>query len=333
MQQLNKLTQHSQPPKEITNQSMMTASGARQTRTTGRHATRRAAWHRYWFAYALITPALLFLAVVILYPLGYIVVESFYNVEPLLHEGWYFTGLSNYGQLLHDENLWASLGRTAIWTFGSVGLQFVLALAAALVLRETFRGRGLLRILLVIPWATPAVVGALAWKWMYQGQYGLINAFLYSIGLGNAALPWLGDPHTALGAVVVTNVWRGFPFIMILLLAGLSNIPNELYEAASVDGASYWQRLRNITLPLLRPMVLVSTLLAGIWTFNNFSYIYILTGGGPAGQTDILITFVYNNGFQYFHFGYAAALSVVMFLLVLVASIIYIRLIGQESVY
>jgi multiple sugar transport system permease protein len=271
------------------------------------------------------------MALVLLYPLGAITYESLFRVEPTLRPDWVFTGLGNYWRILHDADVWDSAGHTVLWTVGSVALQLLIGLTAALLLRETFRGRGPLRSVLLVPWATPAVVGALAWKWMYHGQYGLINTILRTIGFKDAAIAWLGNPHTALPAVVVTNVWRGFPFVMVVLLASLLAIPPDLYEAAAVDGASWAQCLRYITVPLLRPSILLTTLLAGIWTFNNFSYIYILTGGGPAGKTDILVTFVYSNGFQYFHFGYAAALSVALFLLVLGASTVYIRLMNRGT--
>ncbi|MEW6105898.1 MAG: sugar ABC transporter permease, partial [Bacillota bacterium] len=278
-----------------------------------------------------IAPTLICLLVVLAYPLALIVGMSFFDVEPTRHVGWVFTGMGNYREIVRDRDMWGSLANTAIWTIGSVAIQFVVGLAGALVLREHFRGNALLRSLLLVPWATPAVVGALAWKWMYHGQYGLVNAFLRTLGFREVSVAWLGDPRTAMGAVIVTNAWRGFPFIMLMLLAGLLSVPDTLREAAAIDGASFWQDLRYVTLPQLRPVVLVSTLLAGIWTFNNFSYIYILTGGGPAGRTDILVTFVYRNAFKYFRFGYAAALSVVLFLLVLLASAAYIRLVGRES--
>lgn len=292
----------------------------------------RAGWRLYGVPYLLIAPTLICLAGVLVYPLGAVTVASLFSVEPLKHPGWVFAGLDNYRRLLDDSALAQSLSVTAIWTLASVALQFVLGMAGALILRERFRLRGLLRALLLIPWATPAVVGALAWKWIYHGQYGLLNVFLRSLGWSDAAVAWLGDPQTALGAAVVTNVWRGFPFVMIMLLSGLTAIPDVLYEAATVDGAGFWQGLRHVTMPLLRPVVLVSTLLAGIWTFNNFSYIHVLTGGGPAGKTEIMVTFVYRNAFQYFHFGYAAALSVVLFLIVLVSSVAYIRMIGAEGI-
>jgi multiple sugar transport system permease protein len=281
--------------------------------------------------YALLAPALLVLGGMLLYPLGYVAVESFFDVAPLRHVGWGSAGLGNYRRLFHDSQVADSIFRTVTWTVVSVLLQFLIGLAVALALRGPFRGRPAVRMLLLVPWATPAVVGALAWKWVYHGQYGLLNALLGTAGLGGLERAWLGDPSTALGAVIAANVWRGFPFIAVMLGAALANVPAELHEAASIDGASRWQELRYVTLPQLRPAILLATLLSGIWTFNNFSTIYILTGGGPAGRTDILVTFVYRNGFQYFEFGYAAALSVMLFVIVLVPSVAYVRRLGDAA--
>lgn len=248
-----------------------------------------------------------------------------YHPQPI------FSGVKNYLKILNDVDLRNSLLQTAYWTFGSVIIQFVLGFVAALILGETFRGRGLARSLLLIPWAMPSVVGALAWKWMYHGQYGLLNHMLRSLHLISHDVNWLGNISTAMVSVIVTNSWRGFPFMMLMLLAGLQNIPKEIYDASAVDGASFWQQLWYIILPLLKPVIFVVILLASIWTFNNLTYIYILTGGGPAGRTDILVTFVYKQGFEYFHFGYAATLSVMLFLVILALSLAYIKLMGLEG--
>jgi multiple sugar transport system permease protein len=154
---------------------------------------------------------------------------------------------------------------------------------------------------------------------------------LEGLGLGHLAHAWLADPNTAMGAVIVANVWRGFPFIMILLISGMVSIPEELYEAAAVDGTGSVRTFWFITLPLLKPAILTSTLMALIWTFNSFSNIYVMTGGGPAGSTDILTTFVYKQAFTSFNFGYASALSMVLFGIVAVGSAIYIRAFGKEA--
>jgi len=282
-------------------------------------------------AYILILPAILLLSGIILYPLIRISWMSFFDIEPMYHPQPIFSGIKNYLKILNDSDLINTFLQTMYWTFGSIIIQFVLGFITALILNETFRGRGLARSLLLIPWAMPSVVGALAWKWIYHGQYGLLNHMLKSLHLINHDVNWLGNPLTAMVSVIITNSWRGFPFIMIMILAGLQNIPREIYDASAVDGVSFWQQLRYITLPLLKPVIFVVILLAGIWTFNNFTYIYILTGGGPAGRTDILVTFVYKQGFEYFHFGYAAALSVMLFVIILVLSLAYIRLMRLEE--
>lgn len=309
---------------------MSSPGGAIAARPSGEPALRRPLGPRL-LPYALLAPALLVLGGVLVYPLGYVVVESFFDVAPLRHLGWGAAGLGNFRRLSHDDQVVASIVRTVTWTVLSVLFQFLIGLSVALALRRRFRGRPLVRMLLLVPWATPAVVGALAWKWIYHGQYGLLNALLGSFGLGGLERAWLGDPSTALGAVIAANVWRGFPFIAVLLGAALANLPAELHEAAAIDGAGRWQEFRYVTLPQLRPAIVLATLLSGIWTFNNFSTIYILTGGGPAGRTDILVTFVYRNGFQYFEFGYAAALSVMLFLIVLAPSIFYVRRLGEAA--
>ena len=282
-------------------------------------------------AYILILPSVLLLGGIILYPLFKVFWMSFFDIEPMYHTQAIFSGVKNYLKILNDSNFRNTLLQTAYWTFGSVIIQFVLGLTAAFILNETFRGRGLARSLLLIPWAMPSVVGALAWKWMYHGQYGLLNYILRSLRLISHIVGLLVNRSTARASVIITNSWRGFPFMMLMLLAGLQNIPKNISEAAAVDGASFWQQLWYIILPLLKPVIFVVTLLSSIWTFNNFTYIYILTGGGPAGKTDILVTFVYKQGFEYFHFGYAATLSVVLFLVVLALSLVYIKLMRLEG--
>lgn len=280
--------------------------------------------------YAFCLPAIVAVTGLVLFPIGQVIVESFYDVNPTDHPGWRFKGLGNYSKAVGDGQVRAVLLRSLTWTVGSVVLQFAVALAAALLVREVF-GRTWLRAIFVIPWATPVVVGALAWKLLYHPDYGLVNQLLSWIGLRDLQHAWLSDPHVAMGAVIVANVWRGFPFLMVMLLAGMAAIPDELYEAANVDGANVVRRHLFITLPMLRPVILMSTLMALIWTFNNFSLIYVMTGGGPAGSTDILTTFVYKSAFSDFNFGYASALSVVLFAILAAGSALYIKAFGKEG--
>lgn len=281
----------------------------------------------------MLAPSVIVVGAVIVVPIVTVFAESLFDVNPSRHTGWLWAGLANYTKILHDHELVGVLTNTAIWTIGSVILQFVLAFAAALLAREALAGKAWawLRASYVLPWATPMIVGALAWKWLYQPQYGLINSVLKGLGLNGLASAWLSSPNTALYSVLLTNVWRGFPFIMVLLLAGMAAISPDIYEAASLDGATHAQRTWQITLPLLRPQVLLSTLMSLIWTFNNFSLIYVMTGGGPAGASDILTTYVYKNAFQRFDLGYASALSVVLFLIVGVGSALYVRALDKET--
>ena len=284
---------------------------------------------RTWTPYLFLAPAVLAVAVFVLYPVVTVAVQSLFDINPTRHAGMRFVGLGNYVEALHDSQLWSVAVNTVVWTLGSVVLQLVVAMLAAVVL-DRLGGNGLVRALFVVPWATPVVVGALAWKYLYLPDYGLLNQALQAVGLGSFSHAWLADPPTALWAVVVTNVWRGFPFLMVMIVAGMATVPVELYEAAQVDGASWWRTFRSITVPLLRPMLLASTLMALIWTFNNFSMIYVMTGGGPAGATDILTTFVYKAGFKSFDFGYASALSMVLFAVVAVGSALYLRLTAKD---
>ncbi len=308
-------------------------AGTQVSRREGRISSILRDARRGRLGYLFILPASLVLALVVVYPLVSLVWISLHRVEPLRGPAQPFIGLDNYSRLLRDGELLGSLGQTLVWTAGSVVLQFALGLVAAVILNESFRGRGIARALLLLPWAMPAIAGAFAWKWLYHAQYGLLNEILTGLGVVERGINWLGDPATAMAAAIVTNTWRGFPFMMLMLLAAMQAIPRELYEASAVDGASFGRQLRHVTLPLVRPVVFVVTLLAGIWTFNNFTYIYVLTGGGPAGRTEILITYVYRNGFEYFRFGYAAALSIVLFGLVVVFSALYVRLMARRGAF
>lgn len=300
------------------------ATPAGRVKRSGPRATLRLA------PYLFLAPALFAVSGFVIYPIATVAVQSLFDVNPTRHEGWLFVGVQNYIDAFSDGALWGVFGNSVTWTVGSVALQLAVAMGGALLLQR-LAGARFLRAIFVLPWATPVVVGALAWKLLYHPDYGMINQILRVMGFADLDHAWLADPNTALGAVVVANVWRGFPFIMVLLIAGMASIPAELYEAAGVDGASWGRSFVNITLPLLKPMLLTSTLMALIWTFNNFSLIYVMTGGGPAGATDILTTFVYKSAFSSFDFGYASALSMILFAIVGVGSALYIRAFGKEA--
>jgi len=244
-----------------------------------------------------------------------------------------FVGLANYVHLVEDPVFWLSLWNSFVWVFGSVILQFIAGFAAALLLHRAFVGRGLLRTLTLLPWIIPGVVVGLIWEWLYQPNYGVINDLLIKTGWLHDRVAWLSNPDLAMGAVVFTNVWRGIPFFAIMLLAGLQAVPEELYEAARIDGAGVWARFWHVTLPLMRPIIVVATATRIIWTFNYADLIFVMTSGGPANATQITSTYTLMQAYSNLDFGYAAALSVVLLIIMLAFTAAYLRVTrGVEEV-
>ena len=220
-----------------------------------------------------------------------------------------------------------------MWVFGSVAFQFLGGFAAALLLHQAFRGRSVVRTITLLPWIIPGVVVALIWEFVYQPNYGLLNDALARLGVLGERVAWLANPALAMPAVIATNIWRGVPFFAIMLLAGLQAIPTELYEAARVDGASVTQRFWHITVPMLRPIIVVATATRIIWTFNYADLIFVMTGGGPANATQITSTYTLLQAYSNLDFGYAATLSVALLLIMLGFTVFYLRATkGLESV-
>lgn len=275
-------------------------------------------------AYAYVTPAMLGMAVLILVPFGLGVALAFTRHE---HGTFTFVGLQNFARILKSEgfalthplSFYFTLGVTILWTGLNVALHAAIGLGLALILREpTLRLKGVYRVLLIVPWAVPNYITALIWKGMFNKQYGLINHLLGLVGV--EPVGWFSQFWTAFAANVTTNTWLGFPFMMVVALGALQSIPRDLYEAADVDGASRWQQFRHITLPLLRPALLPAIILGSVWTFNMFNIIYLVSGGQPNGATDILIVEAYRWAFEQDRYGYAAAYSVLIFLVLLAYS-------------
>lgn len=276
-------------------------------------------------AISFLWPSLLILAALLVYPLADVVRLSFY--ESNLHtEVW--VGLGNYVTLANDPLFWTAFLQTVVFTFFSVALHLVIGLALALLLNmqlnRTFRS--IARGLLIVPWLLAPTVAGTIWVLMLA-PFGIINGLLSSVGVldPNFAISWLGDPSTALGSVTAMNVWRAFPFFMVMLLAGLQAIPRELYEAAAIDGANLFTEFWHITLPQLRGVITTVVLLDSIWTFRAFDPVFVMTGGGPAHSSEVLATAIYFDGFQKLKFGYASAEAVVMFVVLFVASAFYVR--------
>ncbi|MGK7926370.1 MAG: carbohydrate ABC transporter permease [Spirulina sp.] len=267
----------------------------------------------------LITPALLILALVFIYPIARALWLSLFTqnlgtqLEPV------FSGLNNYGRMFGDGRFWQSLWNTTVFTAISIFLELVLGMTFALVLNQAFFGRGFARTSALIPWALPTAVMGLAWAWIFNDQYGVVNDFLFRLGLINEAITWLGEPTRAMFSLIVADVWKTTPFIALILLAGLQSISRDLYEAHAIDGATPIQSFRQITLPLLAPQILVSLLFRFAQSFGVFDLVQVMTGGGPAGSTEMVSIYIYATVRRYLDFGYGAALVTVTFLLLILA--------------
>lgn len=311
----------------------------------------RRSFDRHWYAWAMVLPTVVVLGVLVLAPLVQGIYQSFTN----LNEGNQrdtictktlgggteckpnpdkaeFVGLKNYTDVLTGErgSFWLQFENTIVWTIACVFFHFTIGLGLAVMLNRNFRGRSLYRVLLIVPWAVPAFVSAFAWKFLFNPTFGLINTSLEHLGL--SGVEWFNHRWTAMFAAIVTNVWLGVPFMMVALLGGLQSINQDLYEAAAIDGASPWQRFRNITLPGLRPVSSTVILLGTIWTFNMFPIIYFVTGGQPAGQTEILVTGAYRAAFEGLrNYSLAATYGVLILSLLLVYASFYRRALRKQG--
>jgi len=283
--------------------------------------------------YCYLIPVILALGGTVLFPILKAMQMSLYNHVLIRPQEYGYVGLANYARLLHDETFWLSLWNSFQWVFGSVLFQFLGGFAAALFVHQPFRGRAVVRTITLLPWIIPGVVVALIWEFIYQPNYGLLNDLLSRAGWMMERVAWLSSPVLAMPAVIATNIWRGVPFFAIMLLAGLQAIPTELYEAARVDGAPVIQRFRYITLPMLRPIIVVATATRIVWTFNYADLIFVMTSGGPANATQITSTYTLLQAYSNLDFGYAATLSVALLLIMLGFTVFYLRLTrGLESV-
>ncbi len=279
------------------------------------------------------------LAVLLMAPAGVVVLSL--AIYPIVNVLWLslhrkmlifdisaFVGLGNYAHLLEDPRFWNSLFNTFYFTVVSVSLELFFGLLIALALHGAFAGRGMMRAVVLIPWAVPTVVSAKMWQWIYNPDFGVMNYLLRECGVISANVNWLGHKYIAIHAVILADVWKTTPFMVLLLLAGLQVIPQDLYKAAVVDGAGAWRRFWHITLPLLRPAILIALLFRTLDAFRMFDTVYVLTGGGPGNTTETLSVYAYKLMFQTLQFGYGSTVSVVTFICVMVISVLYIRLLG-----
>jgi ABC-type sugar transport system permease subunit len=234
-----------------------------------------------------------------------------------------FIGLGNYRQIVSDGQFWNAWTHTIQFTSASTLLETSFGLLIALVLSERFRGRGIVRAAMLVPWAIPTVVTSKMFGWLFDGQNGIVNYLLRSVGLLQHNVNWYGSPDFALATIVIADVWKTTPFMALLLLAGLQTIPDSLAEASVIDGANAWQRFWYVRLPLLTPTLLIASMFRALDAFRIFDLVYVLTGGGPADATEVLSTFTYKNLFSALQVGYGSTLSTIMFITEMAIAVIF----------
>lgn len=281
-----------------------------------------------------IAPAGLVVLAVIGYPILHAMLLSLYQYNPLNQSASLpFVGFSNYAYALARPSFRQAAAVSGEWIVGVVALQFLLGLAGAVVLNQPFRGRGLVRGLVLIPWATPSVLAALMWMWILDGNYGVLNDLLHRVGLGALAQPWLSIPQTALGSLMMIDVWQGIPFFAVMLLAAMQTIPHDMIEAARLDRASVWKIFWRIKMPLMAPTVLITTLLRIVWTASYMDLILIITQGGPGNATMTVPADAYYTAYTNFSFGQADAMAVLQAAVLFAVVLIYLRVLRRLGVF
>lgn len=280
--------------------------------------------------YLLLLPVLIVLVMFVFYPMASSIRMSFYKkqlgVSAMKYVGW-----KNYRDLFKNELFGKSLKNSLIWTFFSTALQFVIGMLCAVLLNNKFKGRGFWRGLYIVPWVVPPVVVSIIYRWLLNGLFGYGNQVMQSLHIIKEPLGWFSDSKLVMPVLIFINVWRGVPFMMITLLAGMQTISMDLYEAAKMDGASVFQRFFKITLPNMRHVISIGLLIYTLWNFNNFDMIYLLTKGGPGTMSFTLPVMIYSASFEEFQYGKAAAISTVMFIILAVVAFIYLRLMASEE--
>jgi multiple sugar transport system permease protein len=242
-----------------------------------------------------------------------------------------FVGLKNFIQLFSDKEFWQITARSMYWTAIAVAVKTIFGMVIASLLNVKYAGRRIARMLFIIPWASAVPISSILWRWVYHPDYGQLNATLKATGLWSHPPIWLGYPLSAFIACIWVDIWIGIPFMALVFLAGMQAISEDLYESAYLDGVNALQKFFFITLPGIRPLLLIATLLSCLWTFNDFNTIFILTRGGPAGTTDILITKIYRSAFEFQKFSPASAMAVVTFFILTILSIVYARIYFRQE--
>lgn len=279
--------------------------------------------------YAFIAPALAIVAAISLYPIAYQIWLSFTDWYLLENPTPVWSGLDGYGRLLGDQLFWQSLGRTGVWTIGTVILEYAIGLPIALLLNRRSRVTGILTGALLLPWVTPTIVVGYTWRWLLDSESGTIHALLQQVGIaGERSL--LSEPGAALPMLIAISAWKGIPFMAIALLATMKAIPSDIYEAAAIDGAGYVRQFRDITFPLLRPVSVITCLILGILAFYSFDLVWVITKGGPSEASMLIGVYLFRLFFERLELSYAAAIGVAMLVLLIVFSTGYLRALGGK---
>src|SRR5215216_420057 len=276
-------------------------------------------------AWLLLTPSLLVMLGVTLWPVVSTFILSFFHAPPGINQVRTFVGFANYLEMLRDRLFWETIGRTLYFTVVSVGLELILGLAVAQLIHSRPWGWKFLRFSLIIPWAVPTIVNGAMWRWIYSADFGALNGLLKQLGLIDHYIPWLTLPNMAMNLVILADIWHVMPFVALILQAALATLPEELDEAAAVDGANTFQRFWHIRLPLLRPAILVALIVRTVEAFRVFDIVYIITSGGPAYKTLTITYLTYLNSFAFGKQGTGAALSFLISMFTIIMALIYIR--------
>lgn len=275
------------------------------------------------YPYLLVAPAMLIIMCVVFVPVVNAIGMSFQSYDLRRPKDIAFVAFANYIEIFQDPLFWQSLWKTILWVVFGVGLQFLFGFILALLLNKSFKGRGVVRAVSLIPWVTPGVLIGLMWRWMYDGNYGVINDILKKLHLITENIPFLSQLDTAFPAVIFTIVWQGIPFFALMILAGLQGIPGELYEAADIDGATGMQKLFRITIPSIKNTIMITALLRVIWVANSVDVIFNMTEGGPAYSTQTLSVYIFNKA-NTLDMGYASAMAILLALVLCIVAVPYL---------
>jgi ABC-type sugar transport system permease subunit len=278
----------------------------------------------------LVAPTALFLIAVFAYPVVSTAITSLQKAKLQKPGEAEFIGLDNYFDFFADPAFWQAVSRTVYFTVVSVGLELAIGIAIAAFLQRRYAGWRFLRLAVFVPWAVPTIAAATMFRWIYNADYGALNGLLYQLGLIDKYVPWLADPVSAMNMVIIADVWKSTPFVVLIVLAAMAGIPGDLYEAARIDGASRWQSFWRVTLPLLKGAVLVVLVVRTVEAFRVFDMIYVLTGGGPANGTLVISYVAYQETFRFFSLGRGAAVSFIISMFVLGAALVYLRLLSTH---